>query len=184
VNPADPNETVIELYLAGCTELFATYGLTSRLERVESVRGRRRGTSYVSVLSAVGDLLTLSSTVDIDARLLRELHPATATRTRIPRRDLEDWCRELNNQLVGRMKNKLLRHGCEVTAGLPVLMTGSRIDVLGLPSQDVRRYFFATEQGCLALTLAVVMLPGTELQELQSLPDGEEIRSEGMLALF
>jgi hypothetical protein len=183
LNPSDtPIETVIDLYLSACDELFSTYSLTKRLKRADSDRGKRRGSSYVSVLGATSETIRFSSTVSIDAGLLKTLHPAPGGK--VSQRDLEDWCRELNNQLVGRVKNKLLRYGCEVSAGLPVLITGNDIDTLGTPGQDLRRYYFATEHGRLALTLAMVPAPDFELKEVAASPDGEVVRLEGVHDLF
>lgn len=33
----------------------------------------------------------------------------------------KDWCLELANRFLGRLKNKLLSHGCSLNMGLPVL---------------------------------------------------------------
>jgi hypothetical protein len=173
----NPTETVINVYVQASIELFSAYGLSTRLHRQQEEANAQRP-SYVSVLGATGEGIRLSSTINAGAELLARLHPAGAKRA--ARRDLEDWCRELNNQLVGRVKNKLLRLGCPVTAGLPVLITGSGIDTVMAPEQECRQYFFAGEHGSLALTLALVLAPDLALKEV---PD-DEIRLEGEHALF
>jgi hypothetical protein len=175
-------ETVIELYVAACDELFRAYGLTTRLSRqsAEAARSQRRG--YASVLGATGDGIGLSSTINIDAKLLEALHPARGAH--VSASDLGDWCRELNNQLVGRVKNKLLRYGRDVSCGLPVLITGNDIHTPGSPGQEMRRYFFTGEGGCLALTLAIVLDPRLVLRELPLTPEDEAIRLEGAHTLF
>jgi hypothetical protein len=172
-------ETVIDVYVQASIELLSAYGLSTRLHRQQEEPDARRP-SYVSVLGATGEGIRLSSTINAGADLLGRLHPAGAQRA--AQRDLEDWCRELNNQLVGRVKNKLLRLDCEVTAGLPVLITGSGIDTIVAPEQECRQYFFAGEHGSLALTLALVLAPDLELKDAPA--DDEAIRLEGEHALF
>jgi hypothetical protein len=176
---AAPSETVIEVYVQACSELFSAYGLSTRLRRQDADPNAQGRSSYVSVLGATGEGIRFSSTLNVGAELLLRLHPSGAQR--VARRDLEDWCRELNNQLVGRVKNKLLRLGCEVTAGLPVLITGNDIDTVVAPEQESREYFFTSEHGSLALTLALVLAPDLELKEAAG---GEAVRLEGEHALF
>jgi hypothetical protein len=174
-------ETVIDVYLQASIELFSAYGLSTRLQRQEDAPNAQRS-SYVSVLGATGEGIRFSSTLNAGADLLVRLHPSGARD--VARRDLEDWCRELNNQLVGRVKNKLLRLDCQVTAGLPVLITGSGIDTVMAPEQEYRQYFFAGEHGSLVLTLALVLAPDLELKEVPASADDEAIRLEGEHALF
>jgi hypothetical protein len=71
-----------------------------------------------------------------------------------------------------------------VTAGLPVLITGSDIDTVVAPEQESREYFFTSEHGSLALTLALVLAQDLELKEVPASADGEAIRLEGEHALF
>ena len=37
----------------------------------------------------------------------------------------KDWCNELGNRFLGRLKNKLLDHGCSLKMGLPLLLDNS-----------------------------------------------------------
>lgn len=173
------SKAVIDVYMKACAELFSAYGLTTRVHRQHAEPGVRK-TSYVSVLSATGEGIRFSSTLNVEAGLLSQLHPSGAAN--VPQRDLEDWCLELNNQLVGRVKNKLLRLGCEVASGLPVLITGNDINTVVGPEQDFREYFFASEHGQLALTLALVLAPDLELDETSAAADA--VRLEGEHALF
>src|SRR4051812_1990116 len=116
-NEKTANEIVIDLYIHACDELFTAYGLTACLQRQDADRHDAKEASYISILGASGEKIRISSTLNIGAILLAKLHPSGAKN--VPQRELEDWCQELNNQLVGRVKNKLLRLGSEVITGLP-----------------------------------------------------------------
>jgi hypothetical protein len=107
------------------------------------------------------------------------MHPSGARE--LPQRQLEDWCRELNNQLMGRMKNKLLRLGCEVMTGLPSLITGTDVSAISAPDLDFREYFFASAQGRLESTLAMLLAPDLAFAEA---PEAEQVMREGVLSLF
>lgn len=178
---AIPCAQVIDMHVAACDELFDAYGLTEHLQRQESARHAPERACYASVLSASGDGIRLSSTLSLDRELLERTHPSGAAD--VPERDVEDWCRELNNQLVGRLKNKMLRAGCEVSAGLPVLIRGNDIAAIACEDQDFREYSFSSKYGCLTFTLAMMMAPDLTL-DASRVPEAAEVRREGAMALF
>ena len=184
-NEKTASEVVIDLYTQACDELFTTYGLTACLQRQNADRHNAKEASYISILGASGEKIRISSTVNIGVSLLANLHPSGAKN--VPQRDLEDWCQELNNQLVGRVKNKLLRLGCEVITGLPSLISGTGVKTVSTastPDLEMRQYFFASERGYLSTTLAILLAPDIEFKEVQSLPGDDQVKSEGALALF
>ena len=48
---------------------------------------------------------------------------------------LEDWISELSNQLMGRLKSKLIKHGQEITLGLPSTYFGVNLESVLSASQ-------------------------------------------------
>ena len=152
---AAPIATVIDLYVQSTGELFSAYGLDAGAR--DSAARRPHEMRYVSILGANGGKMRLLSTLNIDESLLICMHPSGA-RALSPRH-LEDWCREINNQLMGRMTDKLLSMGCEVATGLPSLITGSEFSTVNTPDVDFREYFFASAQGRLEATLAMLLAP-------------------------
>jgi hypothetical protein len=173
-----PCAVVIDLHAKSCAELFTTYGLTEHLRRDTSASPPPARPSYASVLSASGEGVRLSSTVSMDRVLLALTHPSGEAAA--GDRDLEDWCRELNNQLMGRVKNKLLRLGCEVSTGLPVLVSGTGVSVVVPPDVDSRQYFFTSEHGNMTFTLAMLFTPSFAFRDAPE----EEVKREGELSLF
>ena len=60
----------------------------------------------------------------------RSLYPAELTAD--PRSDaMADWASEMANQLLGRIKNLLSRHGTDFSMGIPTLVRGDRLSVIG-----------------------------------------------------
>jgi len=173
---------VVDLHAKACAELFVAYGLVPHVHREHADLHEVNRLNYVSVLSATGEGIRLSSTVSMDARLLERTHPSR--QAQVPERDVQDWCREINNQLMGRVKNKLLRLGCEVVNGLPVLITGTDAAAVTQPDLDHRQYFFSSKSGSMTFTLQMLFAPGFELDASSLSADAGEVRLEGAMALF
>jgi hypothetical protein len=174
---------VVDVHAKACSDLIAAYGLINHLRREQRHESAPHRVNYASVLCATGDGIRLSSTLSTDAELLERTHPAAGS-TRIERRDVEDWCRELNNQLMGRVKNKLLRLGCEMTTGIPVLICGTGIAAVTPSEVDHRQYFFSSDYGCMTFTLAMALSPAVDLAGGNLVADADEVRPEGAHSIF
>ena len=168
MNDVAPLEVVNDLYVGACRELFSAYGLTAHLHvQAADRRDRNRNRAgYISVVSASGEGIRLLSTASVDADLLAHTHLLGAEHT--SPRFLQDWCRELNNQLLGRVKNKLLEFDCDVVMGLPALITGTDLETVTQPELNARRYFFTSPHGCMTLILESLLTPDFKLNPVTS----------------
>lgn len=140
------------------------------------------GACIVSVLGASGPTLRLVCTIQATPAFLSAVYPMP-----LPAEDaarLEDWSRELNNQLLGRLKNQLLARGCELLLGVPTVVTGASLQISASPSLQVHWLQAAIPQGWMTLSLAMEALPGLVLNEMASNADSEPVLEEGALALF
>jgi hypothetical protein len=180
-SPMTPCAAMIDLHAKACSELFAVYGLSQHVQRAAATQARVHRASYASVLSATGEGIRLSSTMSVDTELLARTHPSG--RPGVPDRELQDWCRELNNPLMGRVKNKLLRIGCEVATGLPVLVSGTDVAAVVAPELDHRQYFFSSQHGNMSFTLAMQLAPDFAFAAVSG-ADALEVKREGELSLF
>jgi hypothetical protein len=170
------------LYIESCEALLSSYGLTVDVQEDGESPGGRSRACYISVLSASGEGISVSSMLRIDQNLVISLHPLPPADISQP--DLEDWCLELNNQLVGRVKNKLLNFGRALVVGLPVLLTGTNVTGVAAPNSEVHRYSVESANGQIVFTLATLIAPGVELQEFEAASGDEAALVEGALALF
>jgi hypothetical protein len=178
-NPAVPCDTVINLHVTAFAELFSAYGLTPHRHREGG--GDAARFAYASVLGAAGKGIRLSSTLSLDREVLVRTHPC---RGRVIESDVQDWCCELNNQLVGRLKNKLLRLGCDVTTGLPVLIMGAGMVAQGAADQNFRQIFYSSRYGCIAVAVSLMLAPELTLDARQAGAEGEAVGVEGTMSLF
>jgi len=182
LNELNPHDLLNDLYVAACRALLEAYGLTVNV-REHGGGDSRAKVSYISVLSANGEGVNLSSMLKIDRDLVISMHPLNGGDP-IAQRDLEDWCMELNNQLVGRLKNKLIGYGAVVLIGLPLLLTGTDVSSIASPHSEVHRYSVESADGQITLTIATLVDPGVHLQEPDASMHDENVMDEGMVALF
>ena len=182
LNDAKDHQILNDLYVRACRALLSAYGLTVSVQEQDGGTGARNKASCVSVLGASGEGIRLSSMLRIDRDLVISMHPLGSANVSQP--DLEDWCLELNNQLVGRVKNKLLGYGRVVVVGLPVLLTGTDVSAVTLPNSEVHQYSVESAEGQITLTLATLIAPDVELQEIEPSMNDEAVLIEGAVALF
>jgi hypothetical protein len=184
MNSSDSTEHQLlnDLYIAACRALLEAYGLTVNVQERRGDTGPRNQANYVSVLSANGEGISLSSMLKIDRDLVISLHPMS--RDDMPQPDLEDWCMELNNQLVGRLKNKLIGYGAVVVIGLPLLLTGTNVSSVAAPESEVHQYSVESADGQITLTLATLIAAGVRFHEPVPCLEEENTLFEGMVALF
>ena len=103
--------------------LFDSYGVKLDLDGspAETILRSVKLISTIGFSSeALGGSLLLAVTDD----LLQKTLPA-------PDASLADWCGELANQLLGRLKNQLLKYGVVVNLALPVVVSGGEFKLPG-----------------------------------------------------
>jgi hypothetical protein len=181
MNNAKDHQILNELYVEACRALLSAYGLTANVQEQGGTSTRNKAI-YVSLLGASGEGINLSSMLKIDRDLVISMHPMGAANVSQP--DLEDWCLEINNQLVGRVKNKLLGYGRVVMVGLPVLLTGTDVSAVIAPNSEVHQYCVESADGQITLTLATLIARDVELHEMEPSMNDEAVLVEGSVALF
>jgi hypothetical protein len=170
-----------DLYVEACGDLLSAYGLTVDIQEQGTGTDARRKDSYISILGATGEAIRLSSMLKIDQDLVVSMHPLGCADISLG--DLEDWCRELNNQLVGRVKNKLLGYGHALIVGLPLLITGTDVSPVAAPDSEVHEYSVHSAKVQITLTLGTLVTADLELREVEP-ADGDAVLVEGAIALF
>ena len=179
--PTDPAllATIHRVYDDACARLLAAYGhaITFGPDDTETRAPRLRG--YVSMVRAAGVGITLLSLVSAERDLLVETYPLG--REHASALDVADWCRELNNQLVGRMKNKLLEVGCHIASDLPTLVSCADVGMLGEPGVALRTRHVAVAGARMALTLAARLPADGRFALTPSTSDDGAVMHEGIV---
>ncbi len=106
--------------------------VTAAISFASSARSSRRGQLTLSIPKPVLEQMT-----DDPARPLRH----------------SDWARELTNQLIGRIKNRLLQFSIQLATGLPSNLDPKRLEALINGSTALRVYAGRTLRGQVLATL-------------------------------
>jgi CheY-specific phosphatase CheX len=95
----------------------------------------------------------------------------------VPEVNSEDWLAESANQLVGRLKNKLMGHGMTVSLALPTVLSGVRLQFLSQEATSLCTHKFKSPAGTVYVWLDVridadrVLTP-THDPGMQGTPEG------------
>ncbi len=172
VHEFDPSNVLDAVTTIACEEMFARYGVTAK-KVADDAEPREPDFFMCAIIGFAGrDLwgtLILAVTEDLSDRsnpLLGNPLLASALFASPPggapgksggslRRD---WVGELSNQLLGRVKHELLRHGIEIHSNIPAVLRGQHL--APLPRVDLVPLKFAVAGGAAAVWLEVDSRPG------------------------
>ncbi len=107
--------TIEDLFATSCVELFQGLGCAVS---VPDTAGFIEG-APVAHIDAGSDDLELTIVLKVPHSVLSLSYPDADNIVSLDDAKLEDWISELSNQLVGKLKNKLLELGCRIKIGLP-----------------------------------------------------------------
>ena len=157
--------------------LFESVGVP--LERVPAVTRSRDdiGASIWFTSSVLRGAVVLIST----RALVRQALPEEM-REGAPDEQIADWMGELTNQLLGRIKNKLLSFGVTLEMSTPTVIFGIDLANKDTRARLRRQFAFRSGEEPLSVFLDAVSAPGLELTLLEEPPPAGI--AEGDLALF
>jgi hypothetical protein len=105
-----------QTFIADCIALFRTYGCEISQGEAPSLPPKDR---VAGAIRAGSDQIELSLTLCMPSSVLGLSYPCQEQIMEIPEEDLEDWLLELTNQLMGRIKHRLMHQQVTVNLGLP-----------------------------------------------------------------
>lgn len=101
--------------------------------------------------------LKVAMRLNIETDVLKRTIPGVVERQDVTDSMQEDWILELANQLMGRLKNKLLSHACMLQMGIPLSSLNVDIDAEFDDDGQKKSFFIAVEGGiaqvCLSISL-------------------------------
>ena len=167
----EPRDVAIATYLACLVELVGEYTGTKPASRALSTGHPREDTSdlFYSTLVRFGEERVWGSSV---------LVANEASLSALAVGDVDDpvdWLGELNNQLVGRLKNRLLRSSVNLQVSPPVPVVGFVKD-----RGPTTGWVVEWPSGRMTVYLGLSVTPGVTLAD----DDATEVAAEGSLILF
>lgn len=166
------SETIDNILFAATTGLFKAYGM-----QLTEAPGPAQISSppMCAVIGFTGESLTGALMIAADQQ------PIVATRP-TPQTTDRDWLAELANQLLGRVKNRLLTFGVEIYVTTPVVLRGERITPLGSSGSLPGVVFHSASGGRITVWIDHSILDGQRLTKLAA--TGEPVPHEGDVILF
>jgi len=173
----EQNWNAIRDVTTSCTvALFEAYGVDLRPCAGCTVNDEA---NVIAAIGFAGDELRGALAISMSMDVVR----ASNTIAESPTPDQSrDWTGELANQILGRVKNRLLRFGAHVGMGTPLVFSGTRFIVHSSKQAPNLRIAFTSEHGPVEVWIDAVFAPDTLLVE--SADDGGTAEEEGTLLFF
>jgi len=131
-------EQIHEQFECACRDLFAS--LNCSLEPI-SESSHDFEHAPIACIDAGSSDIELNIGLELPMEVLALTYPVPNI-IDVDEESLEDWISELSNQLIGRLKAKLLKHNLQVDLGLPTSYFGADLDNLILADQHRLSLFF------------------------------------------
>lgn len=171
---------VQQIFEESCTVLLSglsnlavkTDGMTEELVEVPIAR-----------IDAGSNDLEITICLQFPISVLALTYPVQDDITSVYEERLEDWISELSNQLVGRVKNKLLGHNCLLNLGLPTSYFGSDVSHLLPEHGELSSIYFDVDGETCAFHIAIEVFEENLQFTLEEAEDPAAI-DDGELELF
>jgi CheY-specific phosphatase CheX len=161
------HDTLREILAAKAGELFADYSVACTPAGPSTTTGHL----LCGILGFTGDRMCGSVVIAASHEAIADSNPIRDGATR-------GWVAELTNQLVGRFKNALLRHGVEVAMSVPVVLTATQLTPL--PQSNNEPTNLSVGSGQITIWLEIDVDPALVLAE----PCDDAVIAEGEAMLF
>lgn len=114
----------LELLTQSAVELFSSYDCPLNAEGDPRPTSETEHVSLGAAIGFTGEYVRGMLAIGLDDSIAMRMNP-------VPGRQIEDadqdWIGELANQLLGRLKNKLLSYNVELALSTPVVVQGTQI---------------------------------------------------------
>jgi CheY-specific phosphatase CheX len=168
------NEQIIEAAVSeSCLSLFEDYALPLKRLRAGGLGDQGQADLlFCGVVGFSGDQMRGTLLLATSKEPLGRTSPTTDA-------SLREWIAELSNQLLGRIKNKLLARGVTLHLSTPIVLRGQHLSPM--PRGELAPFSFTCEGGYVCVWFDVEVKAGIDLnQEL----DTAGLITEGTSTLF
>ena len=125
-------ERVVELFDSTCIKQFESMScdIYPLQQDDASLRSRQDLETVCAVIDCASEDLTIRLLVQATKGFLLKTMPLVGGQRIELQSFQEDWCLEIANRFLGRLKNKLVSHACYVRMGLPSLCRDAQLETL------------------------------------------------------
>ncbi len=173
----------IDHIVVTCTEaLFLSLGLpVEHLGLVDESTSPRRQT--LGVMGFGGLQMRGALLLSADMAALAHTHPARPAPAALSEAALRDWSGELANQLLGRIKNRLLARGLVIQLSTPTTLSGLDLRLgVSMSNAQCLPHLFHVAGNAVQVRFEAVAEAGVHFSDVAA--DDAEIAAEGDMLLF
>ncbi len=123
------------------TELFESIGVENPKEKDPANTFSDGKIMNYAVIGFAGMEMKGTFVLTTDGDFLLKTHPNNAMDLPIEENDKTDWLGELSNQLLGRFKNLILKHGADFGITSPTVIKGQEVMIEQLGSNSFQDTF-------------------------------------------
>lgn len=182
LDPLEENTRIVQDLAASAVErFFADAGIVlsaESAERAESLSEQHSG--FAGVIGFAGTQMRGNLAVCIAEGMVVASRPVEARDAKREHSSKADWTAEIANQVLGRVKNSLLKYGTEIGLSIPSAIYGAGYTLTTLTMGSPMKLAFSSEAGDVLLLLNLDMHEDLVLAEDENYNSAEE----GELLLF
>ena len=132
-------QCIQRLFLECCKDLFQSLECETHLTNRRSLN---LDECPIACIDAGSEDVEFMIALQLPIQVLALTYPVGEVIATMEEDRLEDWISELSNQLIGRLKGKLLEHDCMVQIGLPQSYFGAKVEELLAQNTHQADYYF------------------------------------------
>ena len=173
-------KSVQSLFENSCNDLFVSLNCYIR---ETDVANNSLCDAPVAYIDAGSDDISLVIALQLPMTVLSLSYPVPGSISEVSEEILEDWINELSNQLIGRLKAKMLNHNQTLQIGLPASYFDSDISEVFLEDGEVKTFYFEIDGEVCVFHLSVKVFNENLNYTLEVNEETESI-AEGDIELF
>ena len=142
-------ERVVELFDSTCIKQFESMScdIYPLLHHEQSLSSNSQLDTVATVIQCASEAMTIRLLVQASKGFLVRTMPLIGGQRIELRSFQEDWCLEIANRFLGRLKNKLVSHGCQLQMGLPALCPDVQQEIMRHQLDVFARRVFQSADG-------------------------------------
>tara|TARA_R110001592_G_scaffold49482_1_gene154266 strand:+ start:18314 stop:18856 length:543 start_codon:yes stop_codon:yes gene_type:complete len=173
-------QCIHNIFLDCCRNLFQSLDCNVNLIEGDDINLNE---SPIACIDAGSDDIEFAIGLQLPLQVLALTYPVAEGIITVEENRLEDWISELSNQLIGRLKAKLIEHDCFVNIGLPQSYFGAQVDDLLSDNSNQEDYYFDIDGEVCRCSISIEVFDEAISFSIEK-NESIDMQEEGELELF
>lgn len=166
-NPLPYPDALKEIVVNGCIDLFSSLGEKISYEGAEpDTTNKNAMFSHSGIIGFAGTEMRGALSICCSSEVLSKTHPMAKVESNLSEDHIGDWMGEIANQLLGRVKNAVLRYGVEFNLSTPTIVRGTNVTVLSIEGAPLLVFWFQHNKNPIAVSFCSILKKGVDFSEV------------------